>query len=533
MPLEAEPTIIDPPAQKVLPKHSTAPSGGMLPKHHPLKKKDKATSSAMPKSPSKRRSKEKEASHKPKAVEKDTAQDKKRSRSRKPVPTPARTSVTISAKRKRLSLSPVKKARFPLIPEEEESDTDPALDPTLDAAGNPTRPLPLKDIPPEQSTEFVGDEDYPKLTPIAVKLRALERDIQRTIRGRDDFAHFEDDDIIETAQFFWDCGLTSTVDLKKTRTLNRNYMLEDLRRAGASAKSLGLFTALLNLFPPPVQAQQGRKGGFVECCIPRLLPDFSANLSGLASGLVPNQPMVNDISRQLAEGELCHPAYTAFPTAHLQDEPWKPDLSTHDRAAEDWKKRMTGLRSSQSISFQAYVLYSLRFIFSAHMVSAWEPFGGISAQLNALAVMLNISVVEHGGIAIDYDIAIRKHCAALARQRRSDIDYAHLLSHENPEIRKQVLANRSSGSADDAAGKKVKGKGKGKGKKGKDRSNRFDYSKTDTARNDHSRSDNTRRYSRSRRRSRSKKRSRSRNRSSPQRGQKQQPPQKKKKTDTK
>ena len=524
--------IIDPPAQTVLPKHQS----GVLPKHPPLKKKDKAT--AQPSDPDKIRSKEQEASLKLAAEQKRAAKkaaQRKRSRSQMPCPTPARTAVAISAKRRKLSISPLKKSSLRIQDDEEESETDPALDPTLDENGNPARPiLPLKDIPPEQDTAFVGDEDYPKLTPIAVKLRALERDISRSISGRDDFAHFEDQEIIDTAQFFWDCGLSSTVDLKKTRTLNRNYMLEDLRRAGASAKALGLFTALLNLFPPPIQSQQGKKGSFVECCIPRLLPEFSAHLAGLNSGLVPNQPMVNDISRQLADGELCHPSYTAFPTAHLQDDPWKPDLSTHDRAAEDWKKRMTGLRSSQFISFQAYILYSLRFILAAHMVSAWEPFGGISAQLNALAVTLNISVVENSGIAIDYDIAIRKHCAALARQRRSDIDFAHLLSQEQPEIKKQVIAHRSAGSSDDPAGKK-KGKGKGKGKKGKDgqRSNRYDHSRNDSSRNDssrndHSRNDNARHFSRSRHRSRSKKRSRSRRRSSSRKGPKQQQSMKKK-----
>ena len=145
--------------------------------------------------------------------------------------------------------------------------------------------------------------------------------------------------------------------------------------------------------------------------------------------------MVDEVPRQISDGERCHPAYIAFPTAHLQEESWKPQLPTHDRAAGDCKKRMAGIRSSQSISFQAYILYSFRFVLSAHMVSAWEPFGGISAQLNALPIALNLPIVENRGIAIDYDLAIRTHCATLARRRRSDIDFAHILSREQAEIK--------------------------------------------------------------------------------------------------
>ena len=107
----------------------------------------------------------------------------------------------------------------------------------------------------------MGDEDYHKLTPIDVKMRALERDISRAIFGRDDFAHFEGDEIRQTAQFFWDCGLTSTIDLNKTRTPNRTFTLEDLRLDGATAKTLSLLAALLNP-PSPIQALQGRKGNF-------------------------------------------------------------------------------------------------------------------------------------------------------------------------------------------------------------------------------------------------------------------------------
>ena len=96
------------------------------------------------------------------------------------------------------------------------------------------------------------------------------------------------------------------------------------------------------------------------------------------------------------------------------------------------------------------------------MVNAWSSFGGISAQLNLVALILNMAIVEHAGVAIAYDIALRKYASQLARQRRTDIDFVRLLSEENADIKKQVYANqRNSGKGEDTERNKRKGKGKG------------------------------------------------------------------------
>ena len=369
-----------------------------------------------------------------------------------------RTNVTLSAARKKLSSlqrSPLKRMR---IEDSETEEVEAVVDPTLNEDGLPAR-NPLQNLahiqddeyveqepPAEQYYDVKSDEHYPivRPTPKAIQLRAIEKDLRRAIVDRDDFAHFSTDEIVITAELFFDCGLSSTKDLKQTRSLNRTFMLEDLRAAKKSAKDLRLFTALLALFPPPSQLGANKKGQFVECCIPKLIQNFKADLSSLSQLITPDQLMVNDISRQLSEGEACHPAYIPFVTANMADEPWKPQLSTHDRSLGEWSSRMSSLKSSQSLSFQAYIFYSFRFILAAHMVDAWQHFGGFSAQINALAVLMNIAVVEHAGIAIAYDIALRKYLAQLARQRRTDIDFAHLLSEENPDIKKQVYANRAS-----------------------------------------------------------------------------------------
>ena len=192
---------------------------------------------------------------------------------------------------------------------------------------------------------------------------------------------------------------------------------------------------------------------------------FSANLTGLSPLLAPDQAMVNDISRQLNEGETCTPHYTPFVLAQLHQEPWRSPLPAHDKVVDDWSDRMKSLRSIQPLPFQAYLFYQLRFIMAAHLCSAWETFGGISAQLNAISVMLNLSVVENSGFAVAYDLLMRKHIAHLARQRRVDVDFNLLLSKENEDIKKQVVAQRtgalkSKGDKDDPKKKGKKGKGK-------------------------------------------------------------------------
>ena len=172
-------------------------------------------------------------------------------------PKKARTTPTISARRKSLSISPLKR-RMPLIEDQIDSPTD-DQDPTLNENGIPARLAP-NILPGEQSTAFAGDENYPLGSNISAKLRSLERDISRTILGRGDFAQFEDQDTICTARLFWQCGLDSTDELKKTRHLGRSFTLEDLRKDGASAKDLNLFTGLFHLFPPhPLRLSRVRR----------------------------------------------------------------------------------------------------------------------------------------------------------------------------------------------------------------------------------------------------------------------------------
>lgn len=265
------------------------------------------------------------------------------------------------------------------------------------------------------------------------------RDLLRHISDRDDCAHFNDDEIVMAAQFFFEFGLSSTWDLMRTRSLNRASMLGDMRINGRSAREHRVSTALLRLFPPPAQKTTGKEGQFAECCIPRSISSFAADFSAPSPPITPDRAMANEIPRQLSRKRLS----LLYPIRdrRLTDEPWKPKLSTSDRSAEGRNSRMAGLRPDQPLSLQSYLFYSIRFIFVAHMCSKWELFGGLSAPFSDLATLMNLAAVANSGVAIAYDIATRIHIGQLDRQRRYDIDYVRLLSGEMRTSKRRTIPN--------------------------------------------------------------------------------------------
>lgn len=95
----------------------------------------------------------------------------------------------------------------------------------------------------------------------------------------------------------------------------------------------------------------------------RLLPDFTDDLSALGELLAPDQLMVSEIPRILAEGAPGRHSYVAFPIARLCGRTRKPQISAHDRPAGEWRDRMTVVLSSRTVSSQSYVLYLVGFSF--------------------------------------------------------------------------------------------------------------------------------------------------------------------------
>ena len=334
------------------------------------------------------------------------------------------------------------------------------VDPTLDAHGRKTR---RPNSPPlAQTLDIHDDEHYPSLSSKRVKTRALEREILSLIKGREDFGKFTEEDIIDSAENLFLCGISSIDELKKSRQVNRTFMLEDLRGKGFSASDLELILALFHTYPVQVRDKTSKKLQ-EELHIPTLMAKLTGDLSSLSPLIAPDQAIVNEITRQLQEGDSCVPRFKPFVLAQLHLEPFRSPSHIHDNITTDWADRMKSMRSAQPLPFQAYLLFQNRFIMAGQLCSAWEHFGGFAAQMNAQAVMLTIAVTDNVGVAIAYDMQIRKHIAHLARQRHTDVDFAHLLSKENEDIKRQVLAQRIPKAP--APEKEVKKKGKGKGKK--------------------------------------------------------------------
>ena len=121
----------------------------------------------------------------------------------------------------------------------------------------------------------------------------------------------------------------------------------------------------------------------------------------------------------------------------------------HTNAIARWREntRDNRRRVRQDISFQCWATYQMRFITTAHMCKAFEPFGGIAAQFSHLAVCMNMSIVESVAIAISYDRLVKIHLQATARRRDIAFDFAAFLSKESQEFKRKAIAENLNGSS--------------------------------------------------------------------------------------
>ena len=167
----------------------------------------------------------------------------------------------------------------------------------------------------------------------------------------------------------------------------------------------------------PLSAKQRantKDPAYEELVIPRRLAEYSVDRRNLGGFLKPNHPMVNYVSKELAIGKLKIPSYTPYIVPDLADAPWPPS-SEHTTAITRWKGNRQAGRSAvpQLLPLNAWLLYQLRFIFSADLCGAWACFGGVAAQLNHLSVVLHIATVDAIGVALTYDQLLKAHLEEL------------------------------------------------------------------------------------------------------------------------
>ena len=101
-----------------------------------------------------------------------------------------------------------------------------------------------------------------------------------------------------------------------------------------------------------------------------------------------------------------------------------------------------GFRQPQS--FHSWVLAFLRYALAVHLCDGWAKFGGFSAQLNFLSVILHVAVVENPGTALIYARLAAARVEKLARDRDTRTNFFELLSFESADLRAKAVKENSA-----------------------------------------------------------------------------------------
>ena len=127
--------------------------------------------------------------------------------------------------------------------------------------------------------------------------------------------------------------------------------------------------------------------------------------------------MANYISLELARGRSKVPDYTPFIVPDVSAPPWAIASNEHTAAVALWRTSARKAKRGDNphpIPMQAWLLYQLRFLIAADVSGAWAGFGGLSDQLNHLAIVMNISITDSADVALSYDRLVREFLAERA-----------------------------------------------------------------------------------------------------------------------
>ena len=129
-----------------------------------------------------------------------------------------------------------------------------------------------------------------------------------------------------------------------------------------------------------------------------------------------------------------------FVLPKIGDEPWTVPPPPHESAWKYWRGGVaTKLKDArQTVAPHAWLPCALRFISTGDLAYAWHHFGGPSAQLPHLSIILHHAVTETAAYAISYDSALRLLFHRIAPQRSGDTDFAKLLREEDEEDNRQL-----------------------------------------------------------------------------------------------
>ena len=277
----------------------------------------------------------------------------------------------------------------------------------------------------------------------------LAADLTAETRGRERFELFDEADMLTAAEIFVRYRLPTLAVIRQTDRDARRMFVSDLRDIERLAfPDLQLILQLLSHFSPQLLKPRAnaKDPPFEEAVLPEKLKAYRADLSQLGAFLKPNQLMANFISKELAKGKAQVPSYVPYIVADVSAVPWPVQSAEHTAAATAWKAKRQAKKvvNPQPVPFNAWLLYRLRFILTADLLGAWAEFGGLSAQLNFLSILLHLVTTESIAAALNYDSLIQTHLEELARSRANKtagvVDFADLLSNEHARFKAQAIA---------------------------------------------------------------------------------------------
>ena len=252
-------------------------------------------------------------------------------------------------------------------------------------------------------------------------------------------------------------GIKSLDAVKRSTKEARKFFMDDLRKVERKAfPELSFIIELFDHLPVNIQNEQSDdKVRYTEVDIPRALLGMRPALSELTGLLRPDQRMVNWIQRERAKGFAKIPPYTPYLVPSLSSPPWLPDVSEHRNSYDSWARNARQARRNfapQELPLQSWLLYHMRFLMAGECCAAFTPFGGLCAQLNLVAIVLNLSVTENVGLGLTYFKILSSRLEESARQRIiAPNEFSVLLNNEQLDVKEQArrelsLAFRQQGN---------------------------------------------------------------------------------------
>ena len=224
---------------------------------------------------------------------------------------------------------------------------------------------------------------------------------------------------------------------------------------------LRLTLAIFAWFDPSAKIREAANTGCEEIDMEQRASSRAVGFSALKGLLAPGQDMANFFSAELERCRIARPPYAPYVvTDSLSAHPWLPAGETRVRPLGKWQanqrtsRRHTG---KQDRNIGKFVLYRMRYVLTGDLVNDWSDFGGITAHLNHLAVVLGLSITDHAGLAATYDFRTHRAIQKMSKNRPARTDYFEFLSTANKDIRADIMRDFEA-RTDEIKKEKEKGK---------------------------------------------------------------------------